>query len=129
MSNHHHDHGDLMQSVAKEYEEVLANSEQGVYIYLDDTSKVCNKNFATLLGYKSAQEWAEVTTSFPEAFVAEKSQETLISAYQDAMENGTGSTNQIVWKKKDGSTASTTVILVPISYDGHMLALHFVSLS
>lgn len=116
-----------MQSVANEYEEVLANSEQGVYIYLDDTNKVCNKKFATLLGYASAEEWSDITTSFPDAFVAEKSQEALISAYQDAMENKVGSTNTIVWKKKDGSTVSTDVLLVPLVYEGHLLALHFVS--
>ena len=127
MSNHQHDHGDLMQSVASEYEEVLANSQQGVYIYLDDTHKVCNEKLATLLGYASAEEWANITTSFPEAFVAESSQETLVTAYQDAMEEKVGSTNKIVWKKKDGSTLSTDVLLVPLVYEGHLMALHFVS--
>jgi len=125
MDEHHHD--DLIQSVAKEYQDILENSGQGIYIYLDDAHKVCNKNFATLLGYESEDEWAQVDKSFPDAFVADQSQETLVSSFQDAMENGVASTNEIVWKKKDGSSVSTIVILAPVSHNGHLFALHFVS--
>lgn len=125
--SHHHDHETLLQSLADEYQDILDNSEQGIYIYLDDAHKVCNKKFATKLGYKSEEEWAKVTESFPEVFVAEESQEILIDAFQNAMEQMIGSTNKIVWKKKDGSKVHSTVILVPISYEGHMFALHFVS--
>ena len=120
-------HNELMQSVAKEYQNILANSEQGIYIYLDDVSKVCNKKFATLLGYESEEEWAKIEESFPEVFVADESQEALVSSFQDAMEKNVGSTNKIVWKKKDGSTINSTVLLVPISHNGHLFALHFVS--
>lgn len=123
----HHDHDALMQSIAKEYQDILENSEQGVYIYLDDLHKVCNKKFATLLGYQSEDEWAKIETSFPDAFVSDQSQETLVSAFQDAMDTLVGSTNTIVWKKKDGSTVRSTVILVPVAHGDHIFALHFVS--
>jgi PAS domain S-box-containing protein len=126
MDEHHH-HDELIHSVAKQYQDILENSEQGIYIYLDDVHKVCNKNFSTLLGYESSEEWAKSDTSFPVAFVADKSQEILVSAFQDAMENMTASTNSITWKKKDGSTVTTEVTLVPIAHDGHLFALHFVS--
>lgn len=121
------DHDKLMQAVAEEYQDILENSEQGVYIYFDDTNKVCNEKFATLLGYASPEQWAKVDESFPDAFVAPASQETLISAFQDAMEKAVASTNKITWKKKDESTVESTVILTPISYQGHVFALHFVS--
>ncbi|HRN95889.1 MAG TPA: PAS domain-containing protein [Candidatus Levybacteria bacterium] len=126
MDEHQH-HEELIQFLINEYQEVLANSEQDVYIYLDDQHKVCNEKFSSLLGYESADEWATIDTSFPETFVADKSQEILITAYQDAMEKKIGSTNNITWKKKDGSTVDTQVILVPIAHDGHLFALHFVS--
>lgn len=126
MEEHQH-HVDLIQSVAKEYQDILENSQQGIYIYLDDLHKVCNKKFATLLGYESEDEWAKVEKSFPDAFVADQSQHALISSYQNAMEEMVSSTNEIVWKKKDGSIINTTVVLVPISHDGHLFALHFVS--
>ena len=126
MDEHLH-HEDLIKSLTEEYKELLENSEQGIYFYLDDVHKVCNKNFAELLGYDSENDWVNVTESFPEAFVAEVSQETLISAYQEAMEKGTGSVNKIVWKKKDGGSVDTKVILVPIVHKGHLFALHFVA--
>jgi PAS domain-containing protein len=126
MDEHQH-HESLIESITKEYHDILANSEQGVYIYLDDSHKVCNKNFATLLGYESEDEWAKIDQSFPDVFVAEQSEEALISSFQDAMEKNVGSRHEIVWKKKDQSTISSTVIIVPVSHNGHLFALHFVS--
>lgn len=124
MEEHHHDQ--LIQSITEEYKDILDNSGQAIYIYLGDEHKVCNKKFATLLGYSSENEWAEVKDSFPDVFVAEESQDKLITSFQDAMEKNIGSVNEIVWKKKDGSTVNTTVIIVPVSHDGHLYALHFV---
>lgn len=124
---HDHNHNDFMKAVSEEYQDIFENSEQGIYVYLDDVNKVCNKKFAELLGYDSPEEWAKIEESFPQVFVDEGSQETLVNAYQDAMEKGNASTNKIVWKKKDGETVKTSVILAPISFEGHLLAIHFVS--
>ncbi len=99
-----------------------------MYIYLDDDNKVCNSNFAELLGYKSPNEWAKIRGNFPDLFVAKKSQKTLVSAYQNAMEKMVGSTISVTWKKKNGDEIETTTMLVPIAYDGHPMALHFISL-
>lgn len=126
MDQHEH-HNNVMQSVAEEYQDILANSEQAIYIYLDDSHKICNKKFAMLLGYESEDEWAKIETSFPDTFVADESQETLVSAFQDAMEKSVASVNKIVWKKKDTTTVKSSVVLVPISQNGELFALHFVS--
>lgn len=124
---HGHSHGDLLGELAEELGPVLEYSEQGVYIYMDDDNKVCNEKFAMLLGYGSADEWAKVEGSFPVLFVDEKSQDALIEAFQKGMEHMTASTSSIVWKKKSGGTVDTTVILVPISFKGHLFALHYVA--
>jgi len=126
MDEHEH-HESLITSLTEDYSDVFANSEQGIYIYLDDIHKVCNKKFAALLGYESEEEWAKIDSSFPDAFVDDQSQETIISAFMDAMEKNIGSANSITWKRKDGSTIDTEVILVPIVHQNHLLALHFVS--
>ncbi len=96
-------------------------------MYFDDELKLCNENFASLLGYGSAEEWAQVEGSFPTLFVDEQSHDTLIEAYQKAMQNMAASTIKVRWKKQSGGTVDTTVILVPISYKGHVFALHFVA--
>lgn len=128
MAEHAH-HDSLIKSIAKEYGAILTNSEQGVYIYLDDSHKVCNNKFATMLGYSSEDEWAKIDTSFPDTFVADESQDALVAAFQETMEKNIGSKDKIVWKKKDGSTVDSTVVVVPISHDGHLFALHFVTAS
>lgn len=124
---HGHSHGDLLGELAMQLQPLLESSEQAIYLYLDDDAKVCNEKFASLLGYGSADEWAQVKGNFPTLFVDAKSQDTLIDAFQNAMQSLSASTIQVRWKKKSGGTADTTVILVPISYKGHLVALHFVA--
>lgn len=126
MEQHQH-HEALVGGLHRQLKAVFEESEQGVYLYLDDNHKVCNERFASLLGYDSPQEWAEVTASSPDTLVAGKSQDTLVTAFQDAMDRLVASANTIVWKKKNGGEVETTVILVPVMYEEHPIALHFVS--
>jgi len=105
---------------------ILDSSQQSIYIYLDDIHKVCNGKLATLMGYRSPEEWAKVEDSFM-AFVDPSSQEILASAYNQAMEKLIPSTIQVTWKKKSGGTVDTNVVLVPIAYNDHLFALHFIS--
>ena len=126
----HDNHADLIHNFYQEQQEIFDSSDQGIYAFLDDDSRICNEKFATMLGYKSSKEWSSVDTngSFPDAFVAEGSQQTLVNAYQNAMESGTSATFQVTWKKKNKELVKTTVIIVPIMYQGHLLALHFVTI-
>jgi len=57
MGENHHE--SLVEGIAKEQKELLEKSEQGIFIYLDDTHKVCNEKFAAILGYSAAKEWAK----------------------------------------------------------------------
>ena len=119
-------HEELIAGISKQMKSILGSSQQAVYIYLDNIHKVCNRKFATLLGYRSPEEWAKVEDAF-EVFVDQGSQETLASAYNQAMEKLIPSTILVTWKKKMGGTVGTTVVLVPIAYEDHLFALHFIS--
>jgi hypothetical protein len=118
---------EVVQGVRDQLSSMFENSDQSIYIYLDDMHKVCNEKFSSLLGYSSPVEWAGVEKNFPEAFVLKESQKTLVGAYQNAMTKFIGSTNSITWKSKSGEPIRTTTILVPIAFKGHSLALHFIS--
>lgn len=120
-------HKDILKEALRHLKEVFDSSEQAMYLYLDDINKACNEKFASMLEYESPKEWASVKENFPTAFVAEKSQTTLINAFQEAMEKGIGSSIEVEWKKKSGETAKTNVIIVPVSFEGHRMALHFIS--
>ena len=117
----------ILKGIFNQLKGILDSSEQGMYVYLDDEQKFCNNEFASMLGYESAKEWASVKDNFPTVFIAEKSQNKLILSYQNAMEKGIGSFFDIEWKKKSGGVIKTNVILVPIEYNGHRMALHFIS--
>jgi PAS domain-containing protein len=119
-------HEALISGISKQMKSILDSSQQAVYIYLDNIHKVCNGKFATLLGYRSPEEWAKVEDAF-EVFVDKGSQETLATAYNRAMEKLIPANIKVTWKKKSGGSVDTTVVLVPIAYDDHLFALHFIS--
>jgi carbohydrate-binding DOMON domain-containing protein len=119
-------HEEIVNGLYEQMKKIFESSEQAMYLYLDDTHKACNSKFAALLGYKSPKEWAEVKGAL-EPFVAEKSQETLSSTYWNAMNKMIASKIPVTWKKKNGGTVDTNVILVPMAYAGHLFAVHFVS--
>ena len=122
-----HPHEELIKGIYEQLKEVFEESKQAIYIYYDDTHKICNQRFASLLGYKSVEELLAVNKPFIEAFVKDESQEILVSTYRNAMENKIGSDIEILWKKKTGESIKTRVIMVPISYMGELFALHFIS--
>jgi PAS domain-containing protein len=126
MINEQSRHEELIAGISKQMKSILDSSQQAVYIYLDDIHKVCNGKFASLLGYRSPEEWAKVEDPL-EATVERSSQETLVNAYNQAMEKFIPSNIKVTWKKKSGGTVVTSVVLAPIAYDDHIFALHFVS--
>jgi hypothetical protein len=123
----HSSHELILKELREQFAPVFEHSQQGIYIYLDDIHKACNATFAEKLGYGSPREWADVKESFPMAFVADESQDDLISAYQHAMETFVGARIAVTWKKKSGAHIKSDVILVPVPYKHHVVALHFVS--
>ena len=119
-------HEDLVNGFYEQMKKVLDNSEQPIFIYLDDNHKICNQKFASFLGYKSLQEWAKIQ-GFLEVYVNENSRNTLMTAYWDAANKMNASTIQITWDKKDKTTVQSTMILVPITYQGHLFSVHFIT--
>ena len=93
----HHD--ELVKGLYDQMKPIMEGSDQPIFIYLDDIHKACNKKFASMLGFKSPQEWAE-KQGFLEVYVDEKSRETLSSAYWQAMEKKVASTIPMTWIKK-----------------------------
>ncbi len=122
-----HAHEQLVVGLSQQLKQILETSDQAIYLYLDDVHKACNKRCAELLGYDSPEAWAAVDEPFPMAFVAAKSRQPLITAYQNAMERSVGSALDVTWQRKAGGTVATKVILVPIAFEGHLFALHFIS--
>jgi hypothetical protein len=119
-------HEQLIKGVTELLKPILDNSEQAVYIYLDDTHKACNRKLATMLGYKSAKEWAD--TDAPLADVVEEDQPAVIEAYGKASEKLAASSLDVRVKNvTTGKVVKTRLVMAPISFQGHIFALHFLS--
>lgn len=125
MSAQRHPHEILLEELRAQYKAILDGSKQAIYVYLDNEHKICNAKFAALIGYKTARDYE--TSPDPMVDVAEASVNTLVTAYQSAMQDKTASTIQVTFKKRGGGTINTTVILVPIAFKGEMLGLHFIT--
>jgi hypothetical protein len=119
-------HEELVKSLYEQMKPILDKSEQPIYMYLDDNHKVCNLKFATMLGYKSPEEWAAME-GFLDVFVVEKSRETLSTAYWNAVNKMVASTIQLTFINKERGPVETTMILVPIFFKGHFFAVQFVT--
>lgn len=119
-------HAGIIAGVMAQLAPVLQGSPQGIYVYLDDTHKGCNQRFAELLGYASAADW-DRPASFTEQYVDRSSQRTLVATYQHAMQHQVAASIDVTWVRADGTRVPTSVILVPIAFEGELLALHFVT--
>ena len=61
-----------------------------------------------------------------EAGVEKSSQDAIVSAYQNAMEKLIASKINVKLKKKT-EPFDASVIMVPVAYQGHLFALHYIS--
>jgi len=120
-------HKQLIYGLSKQLKEIFDSSKQAMYLYLDDNHITFNRKFRLLLGYKTIARLSNIKQSFLDVFVDKKSQGTLVMAYQNAMENAIASNIEISFKKKRGGIVKANVILVPLTYHGHLFALHFIS--
>ena len=119
-------HEELVNGLYSQLKQIFDSSEQAVYLYLDDNHKVCNKKFATMLGYASPEDWAKIENML-EANVDKSSQPVVVAAYRDTMAKLVGSKIEITMKTVSGRSMNASVIMVPIAYQGHLFALHFIS--
>ena len=119
-------HEALVKGISAQLKPIMDKSAQAIYVYLDDTHKACNKKFADLLGYKSAKEWADIEA--PLADVVEADQERVIAAYEAATEKMLASSLDIRFTNVEtGKPFKANIIMLPIAYDGHIFALHFIT--
>jgi len=129
MTSAPHPHEEFLQQIQEEFAEILAQTSQGVYIYLDDPHWICNDRLATILGYTSADELRKAWSGSPflDLSVAADSQQRVVDAYMNVVNAKVASVIPVTWKKKGGGTMKTQTILAPISYKGTVVAIHFVT--
>lgn len=119
----HHEH--LIKEVSEIFEPILSDSAQAIYIYLDNTHKICNQNFADLLGYESVNDW--VANEDPVGDVLESDQNSVIEAYEKASTEMTASFLIVSVKSKDGGETETEMIMTPFVHKGEVFVIHYIT--
>ena len=116
----------LLTGLYNQMKKILDSTGQPIFIYLDDDQKVCNQRFADFLGYNSPQEWSK-NPGFLEVFVDdEASRNAFMTAYWSAINNMNASSVEITWRRKDNKKLKSTMIILPMIYEGHILSVHFI---
>ena len=115
----------VVRELAEQFRPIMKQSPDGVYLWLDETHKVCNERLANLFGY-TVEEWC-ATEPFLENFVAEEDRKVFSWNYHNRVATlAFPVTFRFQGLRKDGSTFAAETDMVPISYQGHAVAYHFV---
>ena len=118
-------HEDLIGALATHFRPLLEQSPQGVYLWLDEAHKICNERLAKLFGY-TVEEWCAVP-SFLVQFVAAEDQQRFVDNYNHVVSELTAPiTFRFRAVRKDGSIFLAETDMIPIVYQGHQVAYHFV---
>jgi PAS domain S-box-containing protein len=119
------DHAALIDELARQFAPVLEGSPDGVYLWLDDAHKVCNRRLAEMFGY-TVEEW-RTASPFLETFVAEDDRYLYSWHYHNRVAAlAFPVTFRFHGLRKDGSAFPAETDMIPISWRGHAVAYHFV---
>lgn len=119
------EHERILQAMLGQFKPVFEQSPDGVYLYLDDRHKICNERLAAMFGL-TTEEWSAVP-SFLTGFVAREDQDMVARNYQQHVAALTRPvTFRFHARRKDGSAFTAETEMIPMSWDGHPVAYHFV---
>jgi PAS domain S-box-containing protein len=119
------EHEQVLDGILKQLQPVFYNSQDGVYLYLDDNHKVCNRQMAEMFGM-TVEEWNR-TPDFLQDFVAPQDREVFAANYQKHVALLTGPvTFRFNAIRKNGEAFLAETEMIPVTWDGYPIAYHFV---
>jgi len=125
--NDHHaeEHERILREMAGHFGPLFESSPFGVYLYVDDTHKICNERMARMHGM-TVEEWQN-TPTFLSDFIFDEDREMYARNYQHHV---AGLKHLVTFRfrglRKDGSTFTAETDMIPLCWNGHAVAYHFV---
>jgi PAS domain S-box-containing protein len=120
-----HEHVTILKELGAQFKLLFNESPDGIYLYIDEVHKICSERFANMFGF-TVEEW-ERMEGFVNKHVAKEDQDMVIDSYHKHIHQKlTPARFQINAIRKDGSKFRCEVDMVPFSWRGEMIALHFV---
>jgi len=119
-----HEHVQILRELKEQFKPLFQNSQEGVYLYIDEVHKICSEKFARMFGL-TVKEWEEME-GFVNKHAVEKDQELIINNYHSHIHQSlTPAHFQATVIRKDGSKFKVEIDMIPIPWRGEVLALHF----
>jgi PAS domain S-box-containing protein len=119
------EHETILREMAVQFGPLFESSPIGVYLYVDDTHKICNERMARMHGM-TVEEW-QSTQTFLNDFIVEEDREMYAGNYRHHV---AGLRHPVTFRfrglRKDGSTFTAETDMIPLSWNGHSVAYHFV---
>jgi len=116
---------EIIRQLEAQFRPLFESSPDGVYLWLDESHKVCNERLASLYGM-SVAEWC-TAEPFLESFVAAEDREHYAWNYHHRVGGLLFPTTfRFRGLRRDGSTFNAETDMIPISFDGRPVAYHFV---
>jgi PAS domain S-box-containing protein len=118
-------HERVLDELLKELTPVFLHSPDGVYLYLDDNHKACNRRMAEMFGM-TVEEWNR-TPDFLQDFVVPLDRELFAKNYQGHV---SALSRPITFRfnavRKNGEIFTAETEMIPLSWKGYPIAYHFV---
>jgi len=122
---HAQEHEEIARELAAQFRLLFESSPFGVYLYVDDKHKICNERMARMHGM-TVEEW-QGTPTFLNDFIAEEDREMYAENYRHHV---AGLKHPVTFRfhglRKDGSTFAAETDMIPLCWNGHSVAYHFV---
>ena len=119
------DHEGVMREITEQFQPVLDNSPDGVYLWLDETHMIANEHFARMVGYTVDEIRRRPPTI--QDFVVDEDQILFAWNYQNRIAPLVGPVSfRFRGKRRDGTTFLAETDMIPLSWRGHAVVYHFV---
>jgi PAS domain S-box-containing protein len=118
-------HAQALREMAEQFGPLFEHSLVGVYLYVDDHHKICNEKMARMHGM-TVEEWQN-TPTFLNDFIVAEDRQMYASNYREhvaALKHPV--TFRFRGLRKDGSTFAAETDMIPLCWNGHPVAYHFV---
>jgi PAS domain S-box-containing protein len=115
----------VLREMTEQFGPLFEHSPVGVYLYVDDHHKICNEKMARMHGM-TVEEWQN-TPTFLNDFIAAEDRQMYAGNYREhvaALKHPV--TFRFRGLRKDGSTFVAETDMIPLCWNGHPVAYHFV---
>jgi PAS domain S-box-containing protein len=124
-SNGEHEHVKILRDIQVQFGPLFDRCPDGIYIYIDDVHKICNEKLAKMHG-TTVEEWKRCE-SIVDTYAVPEDRSVIVDHYTQTIQDlGSPVRFQYRAKRQNGSVFTVEIDMIPITWGGNSIALHFV---